>query len=258
MKIEFKFNEKLNCGELIVARWCNYGSYKKLSVFGNFDQASVLEDTGDFIDCLNEINNQLVFPNVSSTAPWNYSINLTKKEICINWAVIKDKGAVERRAARRKQFGLIVPEPRFLDKAVIRLESITGIRIREENEIIDVDYINNTISSNRISPKMIKEEKDINYCKDIVDDIISKIEYNYEKLLENSYIQEKFSKSLFERSLRIEKDPIQNYIVYFDISPEIGELYRYNQRLSSDAQNDVLGYLEKSYNKLLIKNDYKK
>ena len=256
MKIKFKFNEKLKCSELIIERWCNYGNYKKLSIFGNFDKVDILEETREFIDCLNSINNRLVFPGVSSTSPWNYSIDLIKKEVCINWEVVKDKGLVERRAARRRQLGLIVPEPKFLDRALIKFDSITGIRIREASEIIDIDYVNNTISSKRLSPKMIKEEKDISYCKDIIDNIISKIDHNYKKLLENNYIQEEFPIDLFEKLLRLEKDPVHNCIIYFDISSEIGILNQFRQKLHKDSLNNVLDYLKESYKNLLTKNSY--
>ena len=256
MKLEFKFNEELKCNELIVERWCSYGNYKKLSIFGNFDKVDILEETREFIDCLNSINNRLIFPCVSSTSPWNYSIDLIKKEVCINWEVVKDKGVIERRAVRRRQFGLVVPEPKFLDRALIKFDSITGIRIREASEIIDIDYVNNTISSKRLSPKMIKEEKVISHYNDVIDDIISKINHNYNKLLENNYIQEEFSIDLFEKSLRLEKDPVHNCIIYFDISDDIKHLKYAQQKLSKDSWKHILDYIEKSYKNLLIKNNY--
>ena len=257
MKLEFKFNEELKCNELVIERWCNYGNSKKLSIFGDFNKVEILEETREFIDCLDSKNNRLVFPGVSSTSPWNYSIDLTKKEVYISWVLMKDKRFVESRIARGKQLGLVVPELKYLDKALIKSESITGIRIKESNEIIDIDYINNTIFSNRISPKMVKEEKSINYCKDIINDIISRIECNYKKLLENNYIQEKLSIDLFGKLLRLEKDPIHNCIIYFDISHEIEQLIRAQQKLSKDSRKHILEYLEKSYKNLLIKNDYK-
>lgn len=253
MKIEFKFNEKLNRNELIIERWGSYGGSKKLLVFGEFDHVNVLEETGEFIDCLDKVNNKLRFSSVSYTTPWNYSVNLAKNEIFICWSLIKDLAKGKRRVSRS-----LLPEIKILDKAIISVDSkITGIRICTADEIVDIDYINNTISSEKYTSKMKKEENDINSCKDIINDIISKIEYNYEKLYKNNYIQERFSSSLFEKSLRLEKDPIQNCIIYFNISNEISSLHSFMRRLHEDARDVISEYLEKSYKDLLIRKDHK-